>query len=147
MQKSAELHESIGQEDEKWRAISFLGYTARGLGRLEEARHTLYTCLEMAINKHAFNPLFVTLPAVALMLMDSLRSELAIKVYTLASSLPLFANSIFFEDLAGREIKALARTLPENVVKAAQEKGNTGQLWNSAATLLDNLRVMGWKPD
>ena len=43
-----------------------------------------------------------------------------------ASRDPFVANSIMFEDIAGRHISAIAAGLPPDVVAEAQERGRTG---------------------
>ena len=57
-------------------------------------------------------------------------------LYALASRYPLVTNSRWFDDVAGRDISAVAETLPPNVVVAAQDRGRARDLWTTAEELL-----------
>ena len=65
----------------------------------------------------------------------------AVEIWTLAKSHPFVANSKWFEDAAGRELAALAATLPPEVAAAARERGQRLELWPTAETLLAELEV------
>jgi hypothetical protein len=65
----------------------------------------------------------------------------AIEVWALAKRHPYVANSQWFEDVAGRELEALAVSLPPEVVEAAQERGRALDLWEEAAVLLEELKA------
>jgi hypothetical protein len=51
---------------------------------------------------------------------------------------PVF-NSRWFEDIAGREIEALAATLPPEAVTVAQERGLARDPWATVEELLVEL--------
>ena len=85
------------------------------------------------------------LPAMALLLLDGERAlwqrdvERAVELYALVSRYPHVANSRWFEDVAGREIRAAAEGLPSEVVAAAQERGRARDLWATVEELLGEL--------
>jgi hypothetical protein len=87
----------------------------------------------------AFLPLVYTLPAVALLLIAQAEGERAVELYALASRYPLVGNSRWFEDVIGRHIAAVAATLSQEVVTAAQECGRAGDLDATVAELLAEL--------
>jgi hypothetical protein len=81
----------------------------------------------------------MVLPAVALLLADRGESELAVELYALASRHPLVTNSQWFQDVAGRQIAAMAGTLPPEVVAAAQERGRARDLEATVQEVLAEL--------
>ena len=87
----------------------------------------------------AFFALMFAFPAMALLLADQGEVERAVELYALVSQCPFVANSRWFEDVAGREIAAVAESLPPEVVAAAQERGQTRDLWDTARELLAEL--------
>jgi hypothetical protein len=56
----------------------------------------------------------------------------------------MVANSQWFEDVAGRDIKAISATLPPDVVSAAEARGQTADLWQGSVGLLAELEALGW---
>ena len=65
--------------------------------------------------------------------------ERAVEMYALASRYPFFANSQWFDDVAGRHIAAVAATLPPEVVAAAEERGRARDVDATVAELLVEL--------
>jgi hypothetical protein len=62
-----------------------------------------------------------------------------VELYALASRYPVVANSQWYEDVAGKQIAAVAATLPPDVVAAAQERGRARDLEATVAELLAEL--------
>ena len=65
----------------------------------------------------------MALPVAALILADEGQHERAVELYEMALRYPYVANSRWFEDVAGKEIAAIAAALPPAVVAAAKERG------------------------
>jgi hypothetical protein len=86
-------------------------------------------------------PIVFALPGVALLLAQADDVARAVEIWALARCHPFVANSRWFEDVAGRELEALAATLPLEVAEAAQARGRTLDLWQTAATLLTELKA------
>jgi len=129
-----------GPSDVGW-PLGALAGAMRGLGRLPEARASLGEALQITAKlRDAFTPMFA-LPIAALLLADMGQAERAVEVYALASRYGFVANSKLWEDIAGREISALAATLPPDVVAAAQERGRARDLQATVEELLDELIV------
>ena len=61
----------------------------------------------------------------------------------LAAHNPYVGNSSWFEDVAGQHIKAVAATLPPEVVEAAQARGRALDLWETAEALQAELTELG----
>jgi hypothetical protein len=83
--------------------------------------------------------LVTALPALALLLADAGQTERAVELCALASRYGYVANSRWFEEVAVKEITAVAKTLPPDVVAAAQERGRARDLWATAEELLEEL--------
>jgi hypothetical protein len=88
--------------------------------------------------------LIQALAAAALILADAADSTesakvRAVELYALLSRHPHVANSRWYEDVVGKQITAIAKTLPADVVAAAQERGKTRDLWETAEELLEEL--------
>jgi hypothetical protein len=79
----------------------------------------------------------------ALLLADLGKGERAVEIYALASRYGFVANSHLWEDIAGHEIAALAATLPQEVVAAAQERGRARDLDTTVQELLVELERAG----
>jgi tetratricopeptide (TPR) repeat protein len=139
LQESVVVYREIGNRGGLGWALAVLGLAARGLGDLRQARGHLHEALRTAVEIGAFLPLMYALPAIALLLADRGEVERAVELYALASRFPFVANSRWFEDVAGKQIAAVAATLPPDVVAAAQERGRARYLWDTAEELLAEL--------
>lgn len=115
----------------------FLGLAARGLGHRLESRQHLANAVARAAKGQWFSELMATLAGIALLLADEGeaplsrgqapssrgQAERAVELYALASRYPFVANSRWFEDVAGRQMAAVADSLPPQVAAAARERG------------------------
>jgi tetratricopeptide (TPR) repeat protein len=124
-------------------AFAGLGYAACHLSQLSQAHHHLAEALTNALATKAYMPAVYALPGVALLLAASGAEARAVEVWALAKSQPFVANSKWFEDVAGRELETLAATLPPEVAKAARERGQALDMWETAAELLAYLEGDG----
>jgi DNA-binding SARP family transcriptional activator/predicted ATPase len=123
-------------------AHAALAYVARELRRPVEMRHHLLQALEVVSETGVVPTLLWTLPAAALLLADQGAGERAVELYALASRHGLVAQSRWFEDVAGRDIDAIAASLPPDVVAAAEERGRARDLEATAEGLLVELEQM-----
>jgi tetratricopeptide (TPR) repeat protein len=140
LQESAAAFQEAGHRECKSWALAVLGYAACGLGQPSQARQHLCEALRTVADTGGIMPaLMYALPAVALLLADQGEKERAVEVYALASRHPFVANSRWFEDVAGRQIAAVAATLPPDVVTAAQARGRARDLEATVQELLDDL--------
>jgi hypothetical protein len=119
-----------------------LGYTASRLGQFSQARRHLAEALVSALAFKAYLPAVYALPGVALLLAATGAIARAVEVWALAKCHPFVANSKWFEDVVGRELEALAASLPPEEAEAAWERGRTLDLWEEAAVLLAELEEM-----
>jgi hypothetical protein len=134
--QSVTAYKEWGRRDELGWAHALLGYAARGLGQHSEAEQHLRGALRTGVELGAFFPIIYALPGVALLLADRGEVERAVALYALAARHPFVANSRWFEDVAGQQIAAAAETLAPDVVAAARERGQAGDLWATAEELL-----------
>jgi tetratricopeptide (TPR) repeat protein len=139
LEESCAVYRETGSRDRLGRALATLGYAARGLGQLPQAKQHLSEVLRATAETGAFRSLLLALPVMALLLADQGEVERAVEIYALASRYPLVANSRWFDDVAGKHIAKVAASLPPEVVVAAQERGRARDLDATVAELLDEL--------
>jgi predicted ATPase len=120
-------------------SLAGLGYTACRQGQLQDAHRHLVEALASALAVKTYGPTLFALPAVALLLAQTGDAARAVEIWALARCHPFVGNSKWFEDVAGRELEALAASLPPEVAEAAWERGRALDLWETAAVLLAEL--------
>jgi predicted ATPase/DNA-binding SARP family transcriptional activator len=143
LEQAVAAYQGVGRLWMMGETLATLAYVAHALGQPAQAWEHLYTALWMAAETQYRNTALQSLPAMALLLLDSGAPERAVELYALASRYPYVAHSRWFEDVAGREITAIAETLPPEVVAAAQERGRTRDLWATVEELLDEVAENG----
>ena len=140
LQKSIAIYQQVGgMYSFMGQAFAASAYVARGLGQPAQARQHLGAALRIAAETRNLHTVLESLPAMALLLMDSGEMEGAAELYALASRYPHVANSRWFEDVAGKHIAAVEATLPPDVAVAARERGRARDLWATVEELLDEL--------
>jgi predicted ATPase/DNA-binding SARP family transcriptional activator len=146
------------QSDRLWdRSSAFtlmcLAYVAKKLGNINQAQYYLVKMLRVVTEFHNSFALVIALPLIALLLAEQskAKSETALRLQTRAMELyglawryPLIAKVSLFEDMVGRELVAIAPTLPSDVVKVARARGRALDLWQTADELLAELPKLGW---
>jgi len=120
-------------------ALAGAGYAARRLGQKTQARQSLAQALQLGIKIRSLRPLWAALPAVALLRADRGEVERAAELYALAWTVPHVACSRWYEDVAGRELAAVAASLPPEVREAALARGRAREIWATAEELLAEL--------
>jgi len=116
-----------------------LAQVAVGLGRSAQARHHIRRALCIMVEQGELQSDPDVLPAVALLLVDQGEVERAVELYALACRYPFVANARFWEDIAGKDIATAAKTLPPEVVAAAQARGRARDLQATVRELLCEL--------
>ncbi len=79
------------------------------------------------------------LPVAALLLADQGAVDRAVEVYACASRYGFVANSRWFEDVAGQQLRTMAASLPTEAVESAEEQGRSRDWDVMAAELLSEL--------
>jgi tetratricopeptide (TPR) repeat protein len=139
LEESLSIFQGIVARDyESW-ALAFPGYAAHQLGHLSQARQCFVRALRMPSDIRSLWALLYALPGVAALLADQGEIERAVEVYALAARYPFVANSRWFEDVAGVDVRAAAEALPPEVVAAAQARGRAADPWLMAEELLKEL--------
>jgi tetratricopeptide (TPR) repeat protein len=136
---SASVYSQIGEQHSLSRTHALLACAARGSGPPGSVSEHLVECLRQAVASQSFLSFLWALPAVGLYLLDEGQTERALELYALASRHPFVSKSRWFEDVAGREISAIAATLPPNARAAVEERGRAQGLEATAAELLTEL--------
>jgi hypothetical protein len=117
-------------------ALAELVYTQCGLGQSRQAERYLCETLQIGIDTRGVYTILYILYAAVLLIADRGEVEKALELSALAERYPFVAKSCWFEDIAGRELSAAAKSLPPDVVATAQERGRERDLWQTAAELL-----------
>jgi tetratricopeptide (TPR) repeat protein len=116
-----------------------LGYVFRALGDARASNDHILEALQIATDIKNYFALMWVLPAAALLLVDDDEVERAVEIIALVKHYPLLARSRWMDDMAGHAVESAAAVLAPDVVKAAQARGRSLDMWDSAALLLDEL--------
>jgi DNA-binding SARP family transcriptional activator/predicted ATPase len=116
-----------------------LGYVFRALGDARASNDHILEALQIATDIKNYIALMWVLPAAALLLVDDDEVERAVEIIALVKHYPLLARSRWMDDMAGHAVESAAAVLAPDVVKAAQARGRSLDMWDSAALLLDEL--------
>jgi DNA-binding SARP family transcriptional activator/predicted ATPase len=122
-EESIAAYGEVNQRDGISQAQACAAFASLGLGDLNATKQHLYSAIQIVIELNAVYPLLWVLPAMALFLVNKGECERAIELYALARRYPLVAKSQWFEDIAGKEISAIAESMPSEVVAAAKSRG------------------------
>ena len=102
--------------------IGWLGYVARAQGDDLTARKHLKDVLR-AVIEYDYTELNIWLPLASLLAVDDGRLERAIELYSLARRhIGSIKNSLFWQEVAGRELDDVRASLPSEVAAAAETK-------------------------
>lgn len=116
-----------------------LSYVETYLGLTREAQgHLLQTLEPASDSKHFFNAIQI-IPAAALLAAGLDDVEWAVELYALACRYPYVGKSHWYDDIAGKEINQAALDLSPDVIKAAQARGNSLDIWDSIEQLTAKL--------
>ncbi len=144
LQEAIGLCRELRQRGHLGQALALMVLVARASGHLPQARQHLGEALRAAAPVHDYETFMfqmIVVSAMALLLADEGQLERAVELYALASRYPLMANSRLAEDLAGREIAAVAARLPVDVAAAAEARGRSRDLEAALAGLAAELEV------
>ena len=136
---SVELHRNIGYQARLRDVLTSKGICAYAQGESHELRLCLVEALQLSVADRAWLTAIRALPLAALAAASRGQIETAVELYALASCAPYIANSPWFEDVAGRHVAAAAGSLPAAVVAAAQQRGQSQELWQVVEDLLTTL--------
>jgi predicted ATPase len=144
LEESVALHRRSGNAGHVGWPLAQLGYTHWLLGDRPHAEAELLEAIEASARQHAFTPLLLALPAIALVLAERGHAERAIELYALAWRHPLLANARGFIDSFGQRLDCVVSALPPDLSAAAQARGQALNLWETAAVLHAELWALGW---
>ena len=121
--KSIARYQEINQRDELAWALALAFFACRGLGQPQSAYPYLCQSLKIGVEIRGYYPVLCALCGAALLQVDRGDIERAVELAALAWRYPVVDKSRWFEDIAGRELTAVAESLPSSVVAAARERG------------------------
>jgi predicted ATPase/DNA-binding CsgD family transcriptional regulator len=132
----------ITQDTEIFDLINVLAartYIAKETDTDNQAGRDLKEALRLTLENKDMLSILMVLSAAAYQLAQEEEKERAVELYALAASHPFVGNSRWFADVVGSKMEALAATLPAEAVQAARERGNKGDVWQAAESLLGEL--------
>jgi tetratricopeptide (TPR) repeat protein len=144
LEESVALHRQTGSAGHLGWPLAQLAYTHWLLGKTPQAQTELREVIDASVRQHAFTPLLLALPPIALLLAEQGRQERAIELYALAWCHPLIANAQCFIDSFGQQLDTVVAALPPAQAAAAQARGRLLDLWETAAALPAELKALGW---
>ena len=139
LEQSIALHQTAGARARAHDVMPSLGIAYLRLNKLEAARRCLADSLQVALQNHSVITTSGSLALAALIALECSQPEQAVARFALASRFPRIANSCWYADVVGKPIEVAAAKLSPEVVMAAQTRGQTCDLWQTAAELLDEL--------
>jgi predicted ATPase/DNA-binding SARP family transcriptional activator len=142
LQESIDLCREIRQRGHLGQALALLALVARASGNLPQAKQHLGEALRVAAPVHDYETFLfqmIVVSAMALLLADDGQGERAVELYAMAARYPLVANSRLVEDLAGRQMAAVAAQLPPDAAAAALARGRARDLEAAVADLVAEL--------
>ena len=117
------LYRTRGEEGGFWPQM-VRGHVSGALGRLEESRQAWGVALRGYLSLgYMYGCVWDALSGVALWFAHAGQVERAVELYALCLKDPFVAHSRWHEDVCGRPIAEAARSLPPEVVAAAEERG------------------------
>jgi tetratricopeptide (TPR) repeat protein len=107
-----------------------LAYVFLALNQLSDGEQFLIKCLLEAVQIGSYLFAIQALPALALYEAGQGNATRAIELYTLALKHPFINTSRWFDDIAGKRIRVLVNSLPQETVETARECGESLDLWH-----------------
>jgi predicted ATPase/DNA-binding CsgD family transcriptional regulator len=138
-QKSAKIHREIENNFDLSYVLAARTYIAERTNTDDQVRQDLQGAVSLALKSKDILHLLFALPAVAFHLAQKGEHERAVEIYALASKHPFVGNSRWFADVVGSRMEVIVATLPADAVKAARERGNKGDVWQTAKSLTGEL--------
>jgi predicted ATPase/DNA-binding SARP family transcriptional activator len=137
--KSVAIHRERGDLGELSYTLAHLGYAEWGLGNLEKAREYVTEALQTAVEIRMYYSVLAALNGVALILADQGDKERALEIHTLTSRYPVTGKSPVSRRTVGRHLETVASSLPPETAKAAMNRGQALDLWETATEISENL--------
>ncbi len=144
LQQSVAAHRQAGNAAMVGWPLAQLGYVHWRLGNRAQAELELLEVIRTSARQHTFVPLMLALPPIALMLAEQGAAQRAVELYALAWRYPILANAQSSVDSLGKPLAAVMAALPPEAAAAAQARGQTLDLWATAAALEAELTALGW---
>ena len=125
-------------------ALAYLAYADFRQSRRVAMYQHLHEALQISYQSRLVPHFTISLPLVALLLVERGEIERAVDLY--AQALAYHCNHYphrWFEEIAGQQIAPAATTLPGEVVAAAKARGRQRNLWANAEELLKEIKRWG----
>jgi len=139
--ESIPLFQQVWEEDEYGIALADLADAEYQLGLLDPARVHQQQALDIAAETGSWQTSVYVVGKAALFLARQGEVEHGVEMYALATRYPYLGNSRYWEDSAGKHIARLAASLPDNLVRSAQERGRARELSATVNELRARLKA------
>jgi hypothetical protein len=144
-QKCIAAYEACGLQAYAGFGYGLLALAARGMGDHEPPWHFQEKGLRIQQDRNQLGPLgiwFCT-PVTAVLLADAGRLEEAVAAYAFATSHPMIANSVWFDDVMGHLIRTAETKLSPVVAAQAHQRGREAEPGRMGAELLRLVSEIG----
>lgn len=118
--------------------LALHGFAHCRLGRFQEAREHLARALQLTAETPTWTVIYAV-PATALLLREHGESNLGGEAYNMAQNYPFVARSVWFSDMALKELSALEGTSSRETSSRNDEIVQPQALWDLTKRLLDQL--------
>jgi DNA-binding SARP family transcriptional activator/predicted ATPase len=138
IEEGVAIYREMGYNNELDYGLTCLGLALREVGEDQAAREALRESLELVRRRGGgYLALWLGLPLAALLLLDEGELEQALEVWVTARQIPLVANSLWVEKIAGRPILAATEALPDDRWEAAEARAEGNDPFQLVGWLLD----------
>jgi hypothetical protein len=119
--------------------IGCLALALYGLGCHNEAWLQLEAGLHDALDNQSYLGLLLVLTVAALLEVDQGEAVRGVELYATVEAEPFVTHSIWYADIAGKEIAKAASQLNDEIVATARLHGKKADLWKTGQALVNSL--------
>lgn len=137
--ESLRLYRQIDQMDELGWTLIAQSYAARALGWTKEAQQQLLEAAQIVTTLRGFSTATFFIAAAALFSMDQGNLEKALELQALTKRFPNISQARWFEDVVWHHISTATKNLTEEVISAAQQRGQQRDLFATVEELMGDI--------
>lgn len=133
--ESIALHQHLHDTGRIYEILVRAGFAAFAQGKRVQVREWLAECVVVCLAEQRWREATDLIALAALAALMDARPARAVELYALAETFPHIANSAFFDEVAGRHVRAADATLAPDVADAARQRGAALDLWATVEAL------------
>ena len=135
LRESVEAFRRSGARADVVRSLTTMGIMTLWQGDHTQARQYLGDAYRLAIKYRQYFISVFTMIGAALLDAEEGNGERAVELWARANLVPTIANSRIYQDLYGKRISLLAKSLSREIVVSAEERGRARDLWATVEEL------------